>query len=154
MIAEARHSLSGLSKTQRQNYQHIIDLSVVEKLQSALLLLTAPAYDHELISQFEEKFGDLFLLNAIRNAIVHHEFGPPTHALASTCAKVRETLRLSSYNASRPWEELLNVPAVASWACKSVSVVILTLESVERNRTIHLSTTEQAVASAISPLTL
>jgi hypothetical protein len=151
MISNTRKSLAGLSKAEKKKYQDIHSLQLDVKLQTILLSLID---DHSatLISNFEVEFRNLIELNWLRNAIIHHEFGPPSTHLRSICLNIAKNLGIEAPDPKRPWEDLLMDPSVAAWACKTVSGALLALEALEKNRPIHLSTTRNLLESAVSPL--
>jgi hypothetical protein len=86
------------------------------------------------------------------NAIVHHESGLPSKSLIATCSAISSSVGLPPPDPRRPWEDLLSHPSVATWACKSVCSALIALETIDHNRTIHLQSTRDSVASAVSPL--
>jgi hypothetical protein len=153
LIGDARHTLVALSKQNARHYEDVRELPLSEKLKALLLLLTG-IDGSPLITNFEQQFKPILQLNILRNAIVHHEFGPPTQALVAISAAISSSLGIPPPSPKQPWEDLLNHAPVAVWACKQVCGALLAFESIEHNRPIHLSATRDSVASAISPLTL
>jgi hypothetical protein len=151
LVADGRASLSGLSKSAKKRYQQTSELPLDSKLQTLLLLLEVP-HSSTLIVKFETQFGPLKRLNSLRNAIVHHDFTPPSQSLVEICTAVCDALGLPPPDPEEPWENLLRNPSVAVWACLTVCQSIMDLEAIDYNRTIHLSATREAVCSAISPL--
>lgn len=144
---------SSASKNNKNDYEHIRDLPLDQKLQTLLLLLEVP-HSSPLVANFDTQFAALKWLNALRNAIIHRDFGPPAPALIEACKSIRSTLGLRASRPEQPWEELLSYPLIATWACSIVCRALLMLEEIDRNRTIHLAATREAVASAISPMRL
>ncbi|MGY2811973.1 hypothetical protein [Bradyrhizobium sp. USDA 4506] len=153
LVAEARVSLTGFSKEEKKRYQDVREMSIGEKLQ-ALLLIVCPERTHKLIIDFESEFSTVFVLNTLRNAIVHHDFDKPSEFLLGACDAVRTATGLSASSRRGPWEEILSQPPVAEWACKSAALAVLQIESIEKQRKIHPLATRDAVVSAISPLKL
>jgi hypothetical protein len=153
LIADKRRSLSGVSKRQKKEYEDVRNLNLSEKLQTILLLLINDNRN-SLISDFENRFKWLIALNTIRNALVHHDFGPPTDFLARTCNEIRGATKLAVKSRQSRWEEILSHPPLADWACRTVSLAILEIESINQRRKIHLMATRDAVDSAIAPLKL
>jgi hypothetical protein len=152
LIADARQTLSGLSKNKKKHFEFLPDLQFHPKLQTLLLLL-GPEAQH-LIAGFEIQFSSVNTLNVLRNAIVHHDFQAPSRVVASTCASLSASLKLPTPDPESPWENLFGHSIVANWACQTISNAILTLESVKYNRRIHLGATRDAIAAALSPLPL
>jgi hypothetical protein len=152
LVSSTRSSIAGLAKREKKKYQDIRELTLESKIQTILLILV-DNHSSALIADFENSFSPIIQLNWLRNAIVHHEFGPPSVHLTRMCTLISTSLHLPALDPHRPWEDLLTHAAVASWACKSVCGSILALESIGKKRAVHLATTRDIVASAMSPLT-
>jgi hypothetical protein len=151
LISNTRRSLASVSKAEKGKYREIQSLQLDEKLQTILLILLDD-HSSKLISNFETEFSDLLLLNWLRNAIVHHEFSSPSSHLRNVCVQISNSIAIKAPAVERPWEDLLEYPEVSTWACQAVSKALLALESLERNRAIHLSATRNLIKSALSPL--
>jgi hypothetical protein len=153
MIADSRLSLKGMTRAEKAKFSDIRELSLIEKLQIILLLMHA---DHRsnIVSRFEDEFDSLLQLNALRNAIVHHDFAGPSGHLANTCERISAKVGLHLGAVNRPWEDILTQPELAAWACVTVAQSILSLEELEHNRKIHLIAGRDTILSSISPLEL
>lgn len=153
MTADSRLSLKGMPRAEKTSFCDVRELSLIEKLQTILLLLQADRQSR-IVAHFEDKFSSLLLLNTLRNAIVHHDFVGPSGHLTKTCEQISAKIGLSQHAADRPWEEILSQPKLASWACVSIARSILSIEELEHNRKIHLIAGRDTVVSSISPLEL
>lgn len=151
LIDHSRKSLSGLRGEEKTNYDDARELNLTEKLQTLMLLIVANR-DDALIADFEIRFGSIFSLNALRNAIVHHDFQPPSGALLDTCSEIRRAVGLASQRTRGAWEDILLEAPVAEWACLTIARSIIEIEMIETSRTIHFGATRDAVVSAIAPL--
>lgn len=147
-VSESRHSLPALGKN---DFKDLKDLSLREKLQTVLVLMDVKPSD-SLSRNFAEQFSDLFRLNSLRNAIVHHEFAVGSRSLKETCAKIRERAAMPPADELSPWEEVLESAAIAKWSCNVAAKAILDIEGVPFQRAIPYSSTQGVVASAVSSI--
>jgi hypothetical protein len=145
--------MANLSKQERATFSDVRELSFTEKLQAILLLLDIDVKS-PLIKHFEKTFRPVLNLNALRNAIVHHDFQAPSKNLKRICEEVCQTLSLVAPIAGLPWENLLLNAELATWSCKVVAKTLLTIEAIDYKRAIHFSATDDVVKSALSPLKL
>lgn len=153
MVADSRKSLRGVTRSEKVKFTDIRESSLIEKLQTILLLLNVELRSN-IVARFEYKFESLLLLNTLRNAIVHHNFSAPSDHLLSACQRISAKVNLPSELSIRPWEDILSKPAIGRWACLSVARSILSLEELEYNRKIHLVACRDTILSSISPLEL
>jgi hypothetical protein len=143
--------VANLSKGERAAFSDVRELPLIEKLQTILFLLNV---DHKstLIRHFEKTFRPVLNLNALRNAIVHHDFQAPSRNLKRVCEQLCQAIGLVAPAAGSPWENFLLNSELATWSCTIVARTLLTIEAVDYQRAIHFSATDDVVKSALSPL--